>query len=123
MDAARMVLAAAGVPGEREVAYGSYLLVLRSSGLVVGSAGFYGPPDQDGTVLLGYGLVPEARGQGLATEAVGGLVALVRRDPRVRRVLAETDPGNAASRRVLEKAGFTLIDGDLERHVFALADS
>lgn len=120
IDAARMLLAAAGAPGERDLGYGPYLLVLRASGLVVGSAGFFGPPDEDATVMIGYGLVPEARGQGLATEAVGGLVGLVRDDPRVRRVLAETDAGNAASRRVLEKAGFRHVDGDPDRHGFEL---
>src|SRR4051794_7526656 len=42
--------------------------------VVVGSIGFFGPPESaaDGVaeVEIGYGLVPEARGLGYATEAV-----------------------------------------------------
>lgn len=48
-----------------------YLVRRTSDGLAVGGFGFFGPPDASGTVEFGYGLVPSARGAGLATEAVG----------------------------------------------------
>lgn len=47
-----------------------YLIRRRSDGSAVGGIGFFGPPDGTGTVEFGYGLVPSARGAGLATEAV-----------------------------------------------------
>ncbi|HEU4632294.1 MAG TPA: GNAT family protein [Gemmatimonadaceae bacterium] len=78
---------------------------------LVGVAGFGGPPSPEGTVLLGYSVVPEARGRGLATEATHALVAFAFTDPRTRRVAAETFPELAASIRVLEKAGFARADG------------
>ncbi len=82
-------------------------------GLVVGSIGFFGPPDvaDDGIpeAEVGYGLVEEARGRGVATEAVGGLLAHT--DRIGVRVRASVEPGNTASVRVLAKCGFTELRG------------
>lgn len=74
------------------------------TGLAVGGFGFFGPPDSSGTVEFGYGLIPAARGRGLATAAVG-LALDHARAWGARRAIADTDTGNAASQRVLEKAG------------------
>lgn len=60
----------------------------------------------DGSVEIGYGLLPEARGKGYATEAVDAAVRWALGEPGVTRVEAETDPENRASQRVLEKCGF-----------------
>lgn len=60
----------------------------------------------DGVTEIGYGLEPEYRGKGYATEAVIAAVDWARKQPGVKRIEAETEPGNAASQRVLEKAGF-----------------
>ncbi|MBQ9564560.1 MAG: GNAT family N-acetyltransferase, partial [Synergistaceae bacterium] len=54
----------------------------------------------------GYGIAEEYRGWGYATEAVAAVVSWALRQPGVTRVEAETDAGNAASKRVLEKCGF-----------------
>jgi len=77
-------------------------------GVVVGSAGFVGDP-QDGKVELGYGIHPSFRRLGYATEASKALVdwALVRE--AVREVVAECERSNIPSVRVLEKVG-------MERH-------
>jgi len=93
-------------------AFGPLRVVLRAGGTVVGGVGFHGPPDADGGVEVGYGLAEEARGQGLATEAVLAVLAVlpalpgVPGDPAVRVVLGRTAPGNVASQRVLERCGF-----------------
>ena len=71
---------------------------------VAGSAGFLGQP-AGGTVELGYGIAPEARCRGVATEAAQALLAWALADPRVREVVAEVEPENAASHRVLKKIG------------------
>jgi RimJ/RimL family protein N-acetyltransferase len=78
---------------------------------LVGVAGFGGPPSADGTVLVGYSVVPEARGRGYATEATHALVAFAFTDERTQRVAAETFPELGASIRVLEKAGFVRVEG------------
>ncbi|MGN6742896.1 MAG: GNAT family N-acetyltransferase [Amnibacterium sp.] len=77
----------------------------RASGLAVGGIGFFGPPDADGAVELGYGLVAAARGGGLATEALLAAVGIAAAHGATA-VRADTEPGNAASQRVLAKAGF-----------------
>ena len=62
-DAAAMVLPHA------DLTFGCQLIVEKASGLAVGTIGFFGPPDETGTVMVGYGLVPSARGHGLAAGA------------------------------------------------------
>jgi predicted O-methyltransferase YrrM/GNAT superfamily N-acetyltransferase len=86
----------------------------------LGAIGVKGEPDAEGSVEIGCGLAPAARGRGVATAAVGLLLDELRADPAVRRVTAQTVLANAASRRVLEKNGFALVglshddeDGDL----------
>ena len=82
-----------------------YRLVERATGVAIGGLGFGGPPDDDGAVEIGYGLVPSARGQGYATEAVLLAVGIAARAGATR-VDAGTDPTNLASQRVLARAGF-----------------
>lgn len=72
---------------------------------LVGTVSPKGPPDAEGTVELAWALTAEAEGQGYATEAAAGLLAWVRRDPRTRRVVAETLPELTGSLRVMEKLG------------------
>ena len=85
-------------------------------GLVVGSIGFFGPPaaTDDGVLEaeIGYGLVDDARGRGVATEAVAGM--LTHTDRLGVRVRASVEPGNTPSVRVLAKCGFTQLRGSDE---------
>jgi len=55
---------------------------------------------------IGYSLVPSARGKGCCTEAVKILVDYLFLSKDIGRIQAQTDPGNVASQKVLEKAGF-----------------
>jgi ribosomal-protein-alanine N-acetyltransferase len=85
-------------------------------GLVAGSIGFFGPPEpaDDGVdeVEVGYGLVEEVRGRGIATRAL--LAALSHCDRAGVRVRASIAPDNAASLAVAAKAGFTEVRGTNE---------
>lgn len=74
---------------------------------VVGTGGFKGPP-AEGAVEVGYSVVESVQGRGLATEAVGALIAWAFTHPEVERVVAHTLPELRASRRVLVKLGFRL---------------
>ena len=78
-------------------------------GAAIGTIGFYGPPDEQGQVMFGYGLVPEARGAGYATEALAGLVAFCRSHDEVLAMVADTETSNTASQRVLDKTGFAMV--------------
>jgi len=83
-----------------------FFIVETSARIVIGSAGFKGPPDADGMVEIAYGVVPAREGQGFATEAAGALVRFAAADPRVRLLRAHTLPEANASTHVLRKCGF-----------------
>ena len=73
-------------------------LVRDQDGLAVGGLGFFGPPDEFGTVGIGYGLIPAARGRGLASDAVTHAVRIAA-EHGARRIIADTDlsPRSACS--------------------------
>jgi ribosomal-protein-alanine N-acetyltransferase len=73
---------------------------------LLGSAGFTGGPDADGTIELGYEVAPDHRRLGYATEAAAALTRWAFTQPGVLRVIAATDADNPASIRVLERIGF-----------------
>ena len=84
------------------------------SATVVAGGGYFGPPNADGVVELGYSVCPEWRGQGYATELASALAAHAARQPRVARVIAHTSAANPASVRVLERSRFVLAGVGLE---------
>lgn len=77
----------------------------RFDGRAIGSAGFKHPPDARGTAEIGYGVVPSMRGQGVATEAVQGVIACAQRH-QLCALTAETHVSNLASQQVLRNCGF-----------------
>jgi len=83
-----------------------FSLVHRVSDIVVGKAGFKGPPTADGIVEIAYGVERDHQGRGYATEAAEALVTYAFGSGRVRVVRAHTLPEENASTRVLTKCGF-----------------
>lgn len=81
-----------------------FAIVERSSGEMVGSCGFKGPPDDDGMVEIAYGIDTDHRGRGYAKEAAAALVELAL-DAGARLVRAHTRTENEASARVLVSCG------------------
>lgn len=84
-------------------------LIEKATDTAVGQLGCKGLPDENGVVEIGYGLNPEARGRGYATEIVGALTAWLLGQPTVSLVTAECLATNLASVRVLEKTGFKFV--------------
>ena len=72
---------------------------------MIGDACFKGLPES-GAPEVGYGLDADYWNRGYATEAADALCAWALAQPDVTAVEAETDPGNTASQRVLQKLGF-----------------
>jgi ribosomal-protein-alanine N-acetyltransferase len=85
--------------------WGIWLMIHRTESVVIGDLGFKGKPDHEGTVEIGYSVVPAYRRRGYASEATRALVGWALARPGVRRVVAECAPDNLASIRVLEKLG------------------
>jgi RimJ/RimL family protein N-acetyltransferase len=105
---AQRIIAASEVLGP----FSAYVIVSERDGTAIGDAGFHGPPGDEGEVEIGYALVPAARGVGLASEAVGLLIAWARGQPGVRVIKARVDHGNAASARLLNRLGFAYTGED-----------
>jgi RimJ/RimL family protein N-acetyltransferase len=76
---------------------------------VIGTVGFKGPPDEDGVVEVGYGLLRQFQKQGYATEAVAGMVAWAFGHPAVRSVRAQTLPKHEASIGVMQRNGLSFL--------------
>jgi RimJ/RimL family protein N-acetyltransferase len=74
---------------------------------VVGICSYKSPPLQ-GSAEIGYGVAESRRGRGYATAAVASMIQITRQRPDIRSLVAETATDNNASRRVVEKNGFTL---------------
>jgi RimJ/RimL family protein N-acetyltransferase len=87
------------------VDYGFHLIVRRDDERVIGEIGFVGPP-QRRAVTIGYAIVPAARRQGYATEAVVALTAWAIAQAEVDEVKAQTLPDNEPSIRALLRTGF-----------------
>ena len=96
-------------------AFGSYQLIRRADGQVIGDVGFLGPPDATGAVNVGCAIADDARGQGYATEALAALLDWARKQTGLTCVLADTTRSNLASQRLLERAGMHRVgeDGEL----------
>src|SRR3954452_18398382 len=92
--------------------YGTYEIIRRSDGRVIGAAGFTGQPDETGAVRVGYGLAESARGAGYATEALKALLQWARGQDGLTCVLADTTKTNVASQKVMERAGMQRIAED-----------
>ena len=87
--------------------FNMFLVEAREHNNAVGMAGLI-KRDFLPLVDVGYSFLPEARGQGFATEAASACVTLARNSFGCSQLAAITNPDNAASERVLYKLGFRL---------------
>ena len=71
--------------------------VAEPDGVVVGHAGFHGPPDAAGMVEVAYSVDPAYRRQGYATAMLRELLRCAAAEPGIRTVRATISPDNAAS--------------------------
>ena len=99
--------------------------------LMVGNVGFHGPPGVNAAyvadaVEIGYGIRPEHRRQGYATEAVEALIAWARTQG-ITHFVASVSPDNAPSLAIIRKLGFVRTGEHIDpedglEHVFELQD-
>jgi RimJ/RimL family protein N-acetyltransferase len=100
--------------------FGTYEIRRREDGRAIGGLGFHGPADENGSVTIGYGLVPSARGKGYASEALRGLLLLAR-SHGVTRVKGDADHDNVASQHVMTAAGMRPVGQDERVRYFEIA--
>ncbi len=92
-----------------------WFIIEKEQDIVIGSIGFKAMPDKNGIVEIGFGIDPAFRQKGYATEAVKGLTGWALSQNDIEKVIAECEPDNKPSFRVLEKDGMqkTGIEEDL----------
>lgn len=83
-------------------------IIETEDGDFIGDCGLTWQPIDGESLELGYHVLPQHQGKGLATEAALAAKDFVRRRGDVDFVIAIIDPENAASVRVAEKAGLSL---------------
>lgn len=87
--------------------FGQWLFRDRASGAMVGRGGpQHTPVSGRDEVEIGWAIVPERWGEGLATELAWASLEVVFGPVGLEQVIAYTQPDNLASRRVMEKTGF-----------------
>jgi ribosomal-protein-alanine N-acetyltransferase len=89
---------------EQEAGLSAYYVLVAGDGSVLGRFNLY--ELGDGTASLGYRVAQHAAGQGVATAAVQELCRLAAARHGLHTLRAATSHENAASQRVLIKAGF-----------------
>jgi RimJ/RimL family protein N-acetyltransferase len=105
-------------------------MVLRETGQFVGRIGFHGKPGDNtlkepAAVELGYAVEPTFRRQGLAEEAIRGMMAWAK-ERSISHFLVSIGPSNSASLQLAAKLGFKEVkrvedeDGDGLEIVFEL---
>jgi ribosomal-protein-alanine N-acetyltransferase len=91
--------------GQAERGYASWAVVERAGGRLIGDCGLFPADDAGPDVELAYGLAPDVWGRGYATEAARASLRAGFEELGLERVVADVDPSNRASVRVLEKLG------------------
>jgi RimJ/RimL family protein N-acetyltransferase len=77
--------------------------------VVVGRAGFHGPPDDDGMVEVGYSVDPACRRRGYAKAALASMLERAAADPAITVVRVSVSPGNVASLGLIAQFGFVQV--------------
>jgi [ribosomal protein S5]-alanine N-acetyltransferase len=89
---------------EQEAGLSAFYVLVAEDGSVLGRFNLY--DFEDGAARLGYRVAQQVAGRGVATAAVRELCQLAAARHGLRILRAATSRENAASRRVLAKAGF-----------------
>jgi RimJ/RimL family protein N-acetyltransferase len=77
-----------------------------ATGRLAGDIGLYYQEPPTNQAMIGYCVLPELRGRGLASRACVVLARWAFAETGIARLIAGTNPTNTGSQRVLERAGF-----------------
>lgn len=92
-----------------EANWWAYLPILVSENKIIGSCGYKGKADENGSVEIGYEIAESYRNQGFATELANALIENAFRFEEVKSVIAHTLAEENASVKVLKKCNMKFI--------------
>ncbi len=84
----------------------NWVITLKNDDAMIGNIGFWQWQKEHFNAEVGYTLAPAHQGKGLMGEAMQAVLTFGRERMHLHTVLARVNPLNAASCRVLERAGF-----------------
>jgi len=96
--------------GDGQTGWWTYLPVHKGDNKLIGSGGYKGPPDENGTVEIGYEIKSDYRNSGLATELAEALIRHAFHHQHVKKLQAHTLAETNPSTKVLIKCGFVKTD-------------
>lgn len=89
-----------------EMGWLTYFPILKQDNKLIGSCGYKGKPDANGSVEIGYEIAKEFRNKGFASEMAEGLITNAFADGRIKNITAHTLREENASTKILTKYGF-----------------
>lgn len=89
--------------------WNGFFFIHQKDNALVGNGGFYGQPDDSGTVEIGYEIAPEYWNRGFATEAVQAMINFAFAHEEVKAIMAHTLAEKNASNKVLQKVGMEFV--------------
>ncbi len=95
---------------KNELYYTFWTIINKQLNRMVADVCFKGEPNEKGEIEIGYGTYLDFRNKGYMTEAVHEIIKWALQQHGVETVLAQTDPSNSASHKVLEKNNFEIYD-------------
>ena len=99
------------IPGveinERDFLYSTlWTIIWKEHNKMVGDLCFFGVPNENGEIEIGYGIYEGFRKRGLMTEAVGAVIKWAEEQPGIRAIIAGTEKSNADSYAILKRNNF-----------------
>ena len=83
----------------------NWAVVLREENRIIGFIMIKGIPNENGEVIVGYGIEENYRRNGYATETLKSLTEWIFKNPKALSVIADTEKTNIPSHKVLENLG------------------
>jgi RimJ/RimL family protein N-acetyltransferase len=90
--------------------YTLWTIIWKEENKMVGDLCFFGVPNENGEIEIGYGTYEGFRKRGLMTEAVGAVIKWAEEQPGIRDIIAGTEKSNTDSYAILERNKFIKYD-------------
>ncbi|WP_035790634.1 GNAT family N-acetyltransferase [Clostridium beijerinckii] len=83
----------------------NWAIILKEENMIIGFIMIKGYPNENGEVIVGYGIEEKYRNMRYATEALKGLIEWIFKNPKAVYVIGDTEKANTPSHKVLQNVG------------------